>query len=88
MDEMSYLMKNAFAPFCKQFISCWAADCCSIGAISNDLNLTPNKPHFIMTFYPDSIHDITYVKSAHMGILSSFIDFQNLKSSEDFPESP
>ena len=38
---------------------------------------------------PEAIqHTHRNVKSAHMDTLNSFIDFQTLKSSKDFPESP
>lgn len=74
----------------KQFISSWAAACSGIRTISNDLTLAPNKPHFKITYYPESIINITvtYVKSAYVDMLSSFINFQNLKSSKDFHKSP
>lgn len=74
----------------KQFTSCWAADSCGIRTISNDLTLAPNKPHFIITSYLDSTINImvTYIKSAYVDMLSSFINFQNLKSSKDFQEPP
>ena len=56
---------------CVGEMSYWAvyilltAGCCGTGAISFDLTLAPNKPHFIMTFCLESINDITvtYLKS-------------------------
>lgn len=74
----------------EQFTSRRAADSCGVRTISSDFTLAPNKPHSIITSYLDGTINITvtYIKSAYVDMLSSFITFQNLKSSKDFQEPP